>query len=432
MRKKTFKVLCCISLILVAFTLISTLSLANFKVDQPLEEKSVVSLVDFDVLANSYEFREEMNTNHKEVFGENYAEILSRNETSTNMANEIEDMFITQSNEVIYPNYYGGMYIDSNGDLIIQVTEEASNSESLVTDNKYQTYINSVDNSNIDYVEFSYNELEDVNDVIISYFTNNGVNINGFIGNYIDVITNRVVVELENNSMDEQNEFKEKVIDSDLITFVKGTETTSTASYNAGAEFTAVHTKTEGNTQISTYKTCSIGYRARLNGVSGFVTAGHCFGKTGNSASIGTASKVIYNQTMDAAFVTTNSGTSITNNLNIANYLTQRLNTTGAGYLTVGTTVGKVGAISGYQGGMIQALNYSTTTDDGMYHSNLLKASNYNIEGDSGGPVFKVGTTTSPVGTVVGVTSIGYKGGGNLTAFYNADSIASSLGITRY
>jgi len=432
MKKKEKKlnnlVLVCICTMLVLF--ITTLYITNYETNNYAKSKNEIAFASYDDLLISTEFQEEINKINKETFGENYSEILSKNNISTNIAKEIDEKF-KSDNIIIYPNYYGGMYINSDGELIIQVTKD-DNLNKTKTDNKYNSYINSVDSKNIKYVENSYNALEKINNEIIAYFTNNGEKINGFIGNYIDVYSNHVIVELKNNSIEEQNEFKEKVINSELITFVKSEEKSLTASYNAGAKYTFSYSKTEGNTIKFYTNSCSIGYRAKRKGVSGFVTAGHCFYGINASLSIGTIQKSFYNQTMDAAFVAIGSGNSITNNLNVTNYMTQSLNTSNAGYITTGTMVGKVGASSGYQSGTVQSTNYSTTSDDGIYHTNMIKASNYNIDGDSGGPVFKIGTSTNPVGTVIGVTSLGPIGGGNMTAFYNADSIATALGITRY
>ena len=67
------------------------------------------------------------------------------------------------------------------------------------------------------------NELNTINNMIINYFTINGVKeYNNFCGNYVDVLTGVVVVELLDISQKEQDKFKKIVVDSDLIEFRKG------------------------------------------------------------------------------------------------------------------------------------------------------------------------------------------------------------------
>ena len=71
-------------------------------------------------------------------------------------------------------------------------------------------------------------ELNNVNNKIIDYFTTNGVkNYENFCSNYVDEITGVVVVELLDNSIEEQNKFKRLVVDSDLIEFRKGEKGTN-------------------------------------------------------------------------------------------------------------------------------------------------------------------------------------------------------------
>lgn len=66
-------------------------------------------------------------------------------------------------------------------------------------------------------------ELQNVNNKIIEYFSNNEVkDYENYIFNYIDEEQNVVVVGLLNNSKEEQEKFKKNIVDSNSIRFVKG------------------------------------------------------------------------------------------------------------------------------------------------------------------------------------------------------------------
>lgn len=71
----------------------------------------------------------------------------------------------------------------------------------------------------------SKEDLESINNKIITYFNENNVSdYNNFIFNYIDYENNVVVVGLLDNSEEKQENFKKDIADSDLIKFVKGTK----------------------------------------------------------------------------------------------------------------------------------------------------------------------------------------------------------------
>ena len=71
---------------------------------------------------------------------------------------------------------------------------------------------------NIEYVKYSYNELLNINNKITDYFSNNKVfgDLNSW---YIDVYNNRVVVNFVEVTDSIKKEFKDKVIDSEIIVF---------------------------------------------------------------------------------------------------------------------------------------------------------------------------------------------------------------------
>lgn len=65
-------------------------------------------------------------------------------------------------------------------------------------------------------------DLQSVNTKIIDYFQSNGVkNYDNYVFNYVDEENNVVVVGLLNDSKEEQEKFKNSVVNSNLIKFVK-------------------------------------------------------------------------------------------------------------------------------------------------------------------------------------------------------------------
>lgn len=71
--------------------------------------------------------------------------------------------------------------------------------------------------------EVTNEDLQSVNNKIIEYFQTNGViDYENYTFNYVDEENKVVVVGLLDNSKKEQERFKNTIIDSDLIRFVKG------------------------------------------------------------------------------------------------------------------------------------------------------------------------------------------------------------------
>lgn len=72
--------------------------------------------------------------------------------------------------------------------------------------------------------ERTMEKLNNVNNKIIEYFSSDNIEYDNFSFNYINTENKFVVVGLLNNSKEKQEQFKEMVIDSDLIKFIQGSE----------------------------------------------------------------------------------------------------------------------------------------------------------------------------------------------------------------
>ena len=68
----------------------------------------------------------------------------------------------------------------------------------------------------------SEEQLNNINDKIIAYFSSDNAEYNNLSFNYVDTINKKVVVGLLNNSKEEQERFKKLVVDSKYIVFIEG------------------------------------------------------------------------------------------------------------------------------------------------------------------------------------------------------------------
>ena len=68
----------------------------------------------------------------------------------------------------------------------------------------------------------SEEQLNNINDKIIAYFSSDNAEYNNLSFNYVDTINKKVVVGLLNNSKEEQEIFKKLVVDSEYIVFIEG------------------------------------------------------------------------------------------------------------------------------------------------------------------------------------------------------------------
>lgn len=68
----------------------------------------------------------------------------------------------------------------------------------------------------------SEEQLNNINDKIIAYFSSDNVEYNNLSFNYVDTINKNVVVGLLDNSKEEQEKFKKQVVDYEYIVFIEG------------------------------------------------------------------------------------------------------------------------------------------------------------------------------------------------------------------
>lgn len=187
---------------------------------------------------------------------------------------------------------------------------------------------------------------------------------------------------------------------------------------------------------------CSMGYRAKYNGIVGFVTAAPCIDdgeiiKGYGEAKFGVAD---LRGIIAAAFIESTAGNSITNNLQWGTHPTTKLSTSTNLYqaLVVGALVAKSGGTTYATSGRITSINFSSTDNKtGMYEAKFIRATAKVNHGDSKGVVYKLSSTSAQGGIVLGIihfkvcTNDECNDSGDVT-FSRVDWIDKELGLTRY
>lgn len=400
------------------FTTLTTVPVdAKTFVELPKSSSNKVQLID-DIMQDRTMIKE-IKEYMVEQYGENYQDKLIRNQLAVENAVFIESKFEKNKlGESIYPDYIGGLYINNEDNLVIQIVETNIPKNQ---DKEYENIMKIGKNASIQYVDYSYEELNKVHDIILNNFLGKVDNVTGL---YVDTASNRVVVELKDYSDGEIEKFRENVMNSPMITFAQGMVYDNVSDINPGAEFVS-----------SIGRGCSYGYRAKTSsGQVGIVSAGHCFNGTGNTIpNVGTVTKHLDNGSLDAAFIATNNGITPTNTLN--QYLaiggSNTVRTTVESLIVNGQAIAKVGYVTGYTFGSITNANYSYT-QNGVTYTNLIRASLVVDHGDSGGIAVRTYNSGGlPYNTTLGIVKA-KSNIGSEALITKASVINSYFGLSRY
>lgn len=144
---------------------------------------------------------------------------LERASESNTLANQI-DLALkkgSRSEQEIYPDYFGGLYIDTEGYLVIL-------SKGDLTVARYN--INSISESELISFKpcrFSYQDLLDaMSDLDKNLSVISNASTRNFVGYALMIQDNSIMVLLEDASDAAVAEFKQSVYDNPCLTFVKG------------------------------------------------------------------------------------------------------------------------------------------------------------------------------------------------------------------
>lgn len=344
------------------------------------------------------------------------------------LASNLSESFkndLTRSGVPLFPDYYGGSYIDKNGELVILICGDTAiyrnNLTLRMASNNFRTKE----------CAYSYaylrNTIDTLNKLILDKRNEAIVKKIGVEGVTLLDKENRIEIRIKNCNPDKIPLFKSHIMDNSVLLF-KNSE--GKASLDSDLRLGA------GINNGKSYG--SIGYRARSNsGKSGFVTSGHGFVSTGMPVYEGVMAygNIIgsVNQTqnmgdLDAAFVeVTNSSYYV---MNITNWGSETL-TAAFDYFTEGIYVCKEGAgANQVVGGYITSTyssGYFPNAELGydVYLTGLVSATYPAIGGDSGSPVYNRDGTKY----ILGIHTGRYQG---LSYYVPATRINSRYGLTVY
>lgn len=341
---------------------------------------------------------------------------------SEEIALRLENSFrssILRSEGKIYPDYYGGNYIE-NGNLVVQVKEDTTECrEKLLARTESPDFL-------VKPCKFSYNELLAVHKIVLDFFMDeeNEELISEITINSLGISAkgNSVFVSLKEFTPEKMTLFKSKVIDSPIITFEQAHgQIVAEATTIVPGGYVSLTSSGLGG---------SAGYRAKMGAVVGIVASGHVLSALNapvyrNTTLIGTVKKVQLNGSVDAAFVALNAGFEGSNSI---------------GTTSISTSIEVIG-----EGGSVSLREYYTQDDGIVYNTGVacnvkiqstgetVRISNctrckYNSQGgDSGGLIYSTNRKNT-----VGIHEGADEDPNGYSYYILAHSINDALGLSRY
>jgi hypothetical protein len=326
-------------------------------------------------------------------------------------------------------DFMGDMYFDGAGNLVIQIVESAGFSRGDIENMLLHGM--EADGVQIEFVQFSQQEIRVVLDVIFDYMDHNWSDQTGwgemfFSTAFHDVKNNRVVVEISGITDEKIARFRRDVIDSPMLYFIEctgmsiGLSNPNVPPIMFGGGVDSIENDQTDEIDVNYYDMSlgrnirtlhpgdgvasmfSMGYAVicRSTGQQGFIISGHNTG-LGNAPGYG---RVAMNQVsgfVDAALVlrTSTAYPQPINVLRAGNVLRQTV------FPRVGDTVIRVGARTGLAMGTIEILEHRT--DQYLWLNNNLARRQLTVtrvtgmhvgQGDSGGIVMHAN------GNILGIT----------------------------
>lgn len=132
-----------------------------------------------------------------------------------------DDWMERESDPDLYPEFYGGSFIDNDGIFVIAIKGDR--------DRYYKELISRLgtDNFKVETVQYSYKQMMQVMDKIDAFLVDTTIPeshpvLSHFAGAYPDVMENRVKVNLTVVSKEITDAFKQDISNSPLIVFAQG------------------------------------------------------------------------------------------------------------------------------------------------------------------------------------------------------------------
>ncbi|MDE7425281.1 MAG: S1 family peptidase [Lachnospiraceae bacterium] len=363
----------------------------------------------------------------KETTQEDYEENQFSQGKALENYNQVQ--MIVENNKKV-EKVYSGSYINDDGELVVLMEENCNE--------QLSEKIESIDDSiQIEYVDYTWDELEKVKGIIAEYMQSDSKEKLNFVkASYVDEIKNCVVVNILDLTDEKIALFKKYIIDDERIEFENFEEEKIYEESFAMHGGRAIYITTNGNIGRG-----SLGFRAKRttsNGIQyGFVTAGHVgksvglkiYADSSCTKQIGVVRKRKYSGSVDAAFVeVTDSACAIGNKVLYSDSKGKMegvtLNTD-VGDPVTNQTVYKSGSSTYLTSGKVTSTSFDGYVGN-TYFTDLAKAAYKSASGDSGGTIYEPFIPMNDPYTTVGI----HKASGGV--FVKAKNIIESLGITRY
>lgn len=314
---------------------------------------------------------------------------MKANIAYNNMLNAFNSKVSRSFNEEqMYPDYYGGAYINDKGQLVVNVygKERSINIENDLKKIAKDENIITVQ------CDYSYNYLKSLMGAIRKYKKQNPNSplTKGFRVTALKEIENRIYVYLSDESLFQN--FKSEISDSPAICLFKADYSEKQAANNLNPGSGIYYQDSEG-THIG-----SMGYRAKRNGVKGIVTAGHVARTKGIelyasfdgvSKYFGTSEYSVFSGAVDACFIKTYDDFEGTNVVGDEELYTVAMT-------PAVNTIVNLRSYDGHKWGPIKDLDVDVDYKDGDSFEGLMDIL-YNeptINGESGGVVYAVDSST--------------------------------------
>ena len=332
----------------------------------------------------------------------------------------------TSKSKFLYKEYYGGGFMDENGNLTIMVKGDTSVGAKIVGKNNNSAKIK------YQKCKYSLSELNAVMDSITDYVRNNKNATSANLTLWFASEQNNVVeVYLLDTTQFAINDFRDKISKSSAIKFMQGEPFKEEKSLLYSGSKMSLGAL-EGATAQPAYG--SFAFRARETSGQhriGMVTAAHVI-SVGEyvynwNDNIGTCTQSTLAGTVDAAFVVITD----TANYDPSNYLYgdfSNLLSTSTSLPGTGTTVNKRGATTGHTSGYIVNTNAQSQASNGNLLTNLTLATYSSDSGDSGGIVYTYVSSTSTRYTV----GVHRGSNGTYRMYSKAPNFLSTLSLERY
>lgn len=227
---------------------------------------SVVTAVMICPAASQASAEPSLASDEEKIIDEKTTRRIKESKSSLQYEKLMDSFEETETGELIYPDYYGGSYIDDDGGFVVCVVA-TNDEEKKYTSKSIEETIHASD-FKIKSVKYSYNELEEMMEFLNKYKQNTRDSeiAKSWSGHFLSDSDNAIFVELDVVSDEQISLFRKEVTDSPMISFINsGGQGVDCANLNPG----------RGTNNATTGMSGSMGYRASINGRIGFVTAAH-------------------------------------------------------------------------------------------------------------------------------------------------------------